>query len=126
MPHDIVSVPVLRTAARSESWRETAARARAAKETAAAFPFDKDPTGGMDPPAGMSGSGRWGADPGPAAFIAQQLAQEPSPSQASGPAQADGRRPGTARAIFGPDSYQLAESRDPIMRGDPILFRLSV
>jgi hypothetical protein len=32
---------------------------------------------------------------------------------------------GTARAVSIAQRYEIAESRDPILRGDPILFRVS-
>lgn len=88
-------------------------RARGAPETAAAFPLD---TAAATPPSSTSDSR---PPASPAAFLAQQLAQ-PVPD-AAGP-----RPPATARAAYGSASYQLAESRDPILRGQPILFRFSV
>jgi hypothetical protein len=111
MPLDLIAPPVSPTTARPDAWREAALRARGAPEPAAAFPLEA-----ATPPSSRSDSR---PPASPAAFLAQQLAQPVH--DAAGP-----RPPATARAAYGSTSYQLAESRDPILRGQPILFRFSV
>lgn len=112
MPLDIITPPVSPATTRPDAWRQAALRARTAREAAAAaYPLEA----AASPPSSASDNR---PSAGCTAFLAQQLAQ--STNDAGKP-----RPQATACAAYGPASYQFAENGDPILRGQPILFRFS-
>lgn len=111
MPLDIVTPPISSSITRQDRWQATLPRAeRPAQAGSADFSaasaapeFSRAQT----LPVGSS-----------AAFLAQTLAQADNVKpRASAP-------PPPARATLVAQRYELAESRDAILRGEPILFRV--
>lgn len=111
MPLDIVTPPISSSITRQDRWQATLPRADrpAAASSAAFFAASAAPEfpRAQTMPAGSS-----------AAFLAQTLAQS------------DGDKPRAraplppAKATLVAQRYELAESRDAILRGEPILFRV--
>jgi len=110
MPLDIVTPAISSSEARQDRWQPHLSRAAQPRASAGArLP---------DPPAADSSLTQTRPTGGSAAFLAQTLAQaDARVLQVQEPA-------GTARAVSIAQRYEIAESRDPILRGDPILFRV--
>lgn len=111
MPLDIVTPPISSSITRQDRWQATLPRADrpAAASSADLFAASAAPemSRAQTPPAGSS-----------AAFLAQTLAQaETARPRASAPLP-------PAKATLVAQRYELAESRDAILRGEPILFRV--
>jgi hypothetical protein len=111
MPLDIVTPPISSSITRQDRWQAYLPRADRPAEANPAdfFAATSAPeiSRAQTPPAGSS-----------AAFLAQILAQaDTGKPRASAPLP-------PAKATLAAQRYELTESRDAILRGDPILFRV--
>jgi hypothetical protein len=111
MQLDIVTPPISSSITRQDRWRATLPRVDRPAEASQARLFAataaREISRAQTPPAVSS-----------AAFLAQTLAQ----ADASRPRGGAFLPPGKAASIA--QRYELAESRDAILRGEPILFRV--
>lgn len=111
MPLDIVTPPISSSIARQDRWQAPLARAERSRETTGARLFeDSAPeiSRAQTQPTGSS-----------TAFLAQTLAQtSTNKPRSNAPVP-------PAKATSVAQRYEIAESRDPILRGKPILFRVS-
>jgi hypothetical protein len=110
MPLDIVTPAISPSEARQDRWQPRLSRAQQSRDSAGLrLPGE---------PAAEKSYARTHPTGGSAAFLAQTLAQaDGSALQIPSPIAA-------AKAISVTQRYELAESRDPILRGNPILFRV--
>jgi hypothetical protein len=112
MPLDIVTPPISSSIARQDRWQPRISRAEQPADTAAAgLAFEAGKT------AETPGVRSQPSD-GSIAFLAQTLAQ-------AGAGRLRAQAPvAAAKATQIAQRYELAESRDPILRSEPILFRV--
>lgn len=111
MPLDIVTPPISPSVTRPDRWQPRLSRAEQPAPAGASSLFEtgdatEPPRTGVQPPASSI------------AFLAQTLAQAGAGRlEIQGPVAA-------ARAVTITQRYEVAGSRDPILRGEPILFRV--
>jgi hypothetical protein len=110
MPLDIVTPAISSSEARQNRWQPRLSRAAPPRASAGPSPPEisaSETSGIQTQPTGSC-----------TAFLAQTLAQsDVNALRLCGPV-----APAKATSIT--QRYEIAESRDPILRGDPILFRL--
>jgi len=110
MPLDIVTPTISSSQARQDRWQPRLSRVQQPRESVDARLPERlaaETSHTRSQPTGSSAS-----------FLAQTLAQADAGAlQIQGPVAA-------AKAISVTQRYELAESRDPILRGNPILFRV--
>jgi hypothetical protein len=111
MPLDIVTPPISSSIARQDRWRAPLARGERPREATGTRLFKASApeiSRAQTQPTGSS-----------TAFLAQTLAQA-SANKLRGNLPVP-----PAKATSVAQRYEIAESRDPILRGKPILFRVS-
>jgi hypothetical protein len=111
MPLDIVTPAISSSQAQQDRWQPRPSRAQQPRDSVGARLPDRPEAESADARTRPTGSG--------AAFLAQALAQ------ADAVALQIQRPVAAVKAVSITQRYELAESRDPILRGNPILFRVS-